>query len=219
MGACIKIFDWKKESLTMALGRDSTSYEILEAALDACSPGPYLSAEIGIREGGSAEMIINKIADRQLGYTHIGIDHYGQMPQVHSDTNTMVLDYTNSMRNRAIAALYTLAEEKGVNFLFQNMQDGEFFKRFPEGVPIYNNSEARVVGWYGFVFLDGPHSTELVLKETEFFAPRCVIGATMVFDDTPNFDMGPSINCLKQLGFEELVHGANKMSFIRREPA
>lgn len=171
------------------LPTDSRDYETLQQALNEIVPGRYLAAEIGTRAGGSAQMIMENIGRLSPESVFVVIDSYGGMPQAHADGVTQILDYTNKMRNRAVGALYMIAEHVGINMFFANLRDSEFFKRFKDGVPVYDNSEAELLTEYNFIFLDGPHATDLVLKEVEFFSPRCISGAIMVFDDIPNFKM------------------------------
>ena len=73
-------------------------------------------------------------------------------------------------------------QNKPVNILIQCMEDTEFFKRFADGVPFYN--EYKIVETnYALVFFDGPHTLEALLEEIDFYRSRCVEGSVWVFDD------------------------------------
>ena len=204
---------------TPRLPTDSLDYEVLEAALDRVpNVDGLLSLEIGTREGGSSQRIMEALARINKDYVHVSVDHYGGMPQAHSDQHTMVLDYTNEMRNRAQSSLFQIAEQTGINYLFMNMDDGEFMRRFADGVPTYKGSRKQIRSSYGFVFFDGPHQTDLVLKEALFFAPRTVEDGIFVFDDVSNFDIDSIYEQLRGYGFYPVGNRtATKAAFIRED--
>ena len=174
---------------------DSSEYEILhEAALRVGKDVPGAVVEIGSRRGGSAKIIID-------AFSHAGnsnrpmfcIDPYGNIDLEITNINASLhyqnkyelegdpmskdisfktkFDYTNDMRNRIVPSLYYYAFQHGFNFTFFCLEDTEFFKRYSDGVPIYEN-EKRMVNEYAFVFFDGPHTNEPVLREAKFFTQR-----------------------------------------------
>ena len=54
---------------------------------------------------------------------------------------------------------------------------------------------------YDFVHFDGPHTTEKVLEEVMFFAPRSRVGTRFVFDDSKTYEMSKIANALTHFGF------------------
>lgn len=59
-----------------------------------------------------------------------------------------------------LANLYAMCPSTGMECLFFPLEDTEFFKRYCDGIPIYDEYK-RIVNKYAMVFLDGPHTTEL----------------------------------------------------------
>lgn len=176
--------------MDIKLGTDSHDYDLLREAVQMAPNGYYLATEIGVREGGSTQMIMEELAAKKFRGMLTLIDHYGGMPQWHSDQHCVVLDYTNEMRNRAMSSIYQLANHHKINFQFFNLSDDDFFEHFPDGVPIYSGGVRLLVNEYCFAHLDGPHHVELVEKEAAFFAPRMVKGGVIVVDDINLFDFG-----------------------------
>jgi len=207
--------------MDIALGTDSSDYDLFREAAAQMPLGPYLAIEIGIREGGSLSMLMQSIAQRQEEERNemyvVGVDRYGGLAQQHSETQSMVLDYTNSMRNRAISSLYQIAEHLKVNWAFYNMDDDDFIDLLDiNGVPVFQNGKKTFYTDIAFCHFDGPHHSEMVLNEVvgiEFFA---VDGAVFVFDDIPLFDMEPTLKYLAEHGWQELKRGTNKLAMVKR---
>lgn len=200
-------------SYTTKLGVDSREYEILTDAVMRCPSGYNLVCEIGVREGGSSELIMECLSRKYARDLLVLIDQYGGMTQIHSDDVSVVLDYTNSMRNKALSALYEMAEEKKVNFQFFNLSDQDFFDRFKDGVPVYSGSMRVLLNTYAMVHLDGPHSTASVLNEVNFFAPKIIKGGYVVIDDIGNFNISEIENTLFSQGFVVGNKGEVKASY------
>jgi len=92
------------------------------------------------------------------------------------------LDYSNSMRNRVVPSLYYYAFQLGFNFTFFFLEDHEFFSRYSDGVPVYDEVKT-LANQYACVFFDGPHTDDVVMDEFSFFNSRMPSGATAIFDD------------------------------------
>jgi hypothetical protein len=56
----------------------------------------------------------------------------------------------------------------------------------------YENKENTSLEKYSFVFLDGSHDPEVVMKEVAYFLPRIEVGGSVVIDDTEQ--LGGKIN-------------------------
>lgn len=201
---------------------DSTEYDILTNAALGIKGVPGAVVEIGTRRGGSAALIINALRQNQdtrrsffcidpygnieYEYTAVALaKHYPGQFNIQDPTSTekvaaVRLDYTNNMRNRVIPALYYCAYEAGLNFQFFCLEDTEFFKAFADGVPTYNDHK-EIVNQYALVFFDGPHTTEAVTTEVEFFIPRSVSGTRFVFDDEWMYDYAKIDKILQSAGF------------------
>jgi hypothetical protein len=219
-------------------GVDSQEYEILVNAVSKIKGVEGALVEIGTRRGGSAKMIIDTLV--QNGDTNRSmfcIDPYGNIeipctnlnmsihnpdrkiegdPQSKELTSSQRFDYDNDMRNRTIPSLYYYAYNAGLNFTFFCLEDSEFFKRYADGVPVYDNYKV-IEDKYAFVFFDGPHDNENVKKEVNFFVQRAPVGAVYVFDDLWMYDHDKLIEeeILFKNGFEILEKREIKASYIK----
>ena len=217
-------------------GTDSQEYEILHNAVKNIKGVDGAVVEIGTRRGGSAKLIIDTLVS--MGDTNRSmfcIDPYGNIeipctnlnmsihnpdreiegdPQSKEITSPQRFDYDNNMRNRTIPSLYYCAYNAGLNFTFFCLEDSEFFNRYSDGVPVYE--EYKVLeNSYAFVFFDGPHDNENVIKEVKFFVERAPVGATYVFDDIWMYDHDKLIEeeILFKNGFEILEKKQIKASY------
>lgn len=198
---------------------DSFDYNILVEACEKASLIDGLTCEIGLYKGGSTYKIMNKMKELGKIRPHIGIDPYGNIEYVHweklRDKN---ISYTNQTRNITLSNLYIWCSQNNYPFIFFNMEDTEFFSRFPTGVPIYDESK-YIINSYSLVFYDGPHSVESVRTEIDFFKDRTPIGGCWVFDDINQYPHMEFLDkYVKSLGFVILNNWSNyKISYIRRE--
>lgn len=185
-------------------GVDSQEYEILHKAALNIKGVDGAIVEIGTRRGGSAKLIIDTLVQNQDNKRSMFcIDPYGNIEIECTNLNMSIhypgtkvegpadskditsphrFDYDNSMRNRTIPSLYYYAYQAGLNFTFFCLEDTEFFNRYSDGVPVYDEFKT-LVNQYALVFFDGPHDNPSVIKEVEFFEPRAVKGSVFVFDD------------------------------------
>jgi hypothetical protein len=216
---------------------DSHEYEILQAATFNVRDVEGAIVEIGTRRGGSAKLIIDSIvASGNTNRTMFCIDPYGNIDYVqtnkalkhhHPDvvlegdpTSTEItqptkLDYDNNMRNRTIPSLYYYAYQRITNFTFFCLEDTEFFNRYANGVPVYNN-EKSIVNKYALVFFDGPHTSEKIEEETMFFVERSNVGSIFVYDDIWMYDHEKIENIIANYGFELLEKKNIKASYIKK---
>lgn len=216
---------------------DSQEYDILFNAAKAIKGTEGAIVEIGTRRGGSAKIIIDALVentdtDRSMfcidPYGNIEIECTNLSTTIHNPdrptqgdkmskqiTSKQRFDYHNStMRNVVIPSLYYYAYNAGLNFNFFCLEDTEFFARYSDGVPVYDQVKT-IQNSYAFVFFDGPHDNESVDKEIEFFITRAPIGAVFVFDDIWMYDHDESVEqkWLFQNGFEILEKKNIKASY------
>jgi cephalosporin hydroxylase len=190
-------------------GVDSQEYEVLVNGVAAVEHTPGAIVEIGTRRGGSAKMIIDTLVNTHNNHrTMICIDPYGNIEipctnlnmTIHNPdreitgdkqskeiTSPQRFDYDNTMRNRIIPSLYFYAYNAGLNFAFFCLEDTEFFNRYGDGVPVYNEHKV-IEDKYAFVFFDGPHDNESLVTEVSFFVERASVGTVFVFDDIWMYD-------------------------------
>jgi hypothetical protein len=215
-------------------GTDSQEYEILANAALAVNDTPGAIVEIGTRRGGSAKMIIDALVSKgNVNRPMFCIDPYGNIeiectnlnmavhnperkiegnPQSKDITSPQRFDYDNTMRNRIIPSLYYYAYSHGFDFTFFCLEDTEFFNRYNDGVPVYNNIKT-LVNEYAFVFFDGPHDNKTLVLETDFFLKRAPVGAVYVYDDIWMYDHDAIEKMLFDAGFETLEKKNIKASY------
>jgi hypothetical protein len=131
-------------------------------------------------------------------------------------TSPQRFDYDNTMRNRTIPSLYFYAYQAGLNFSFFCLEDHEFFKRYADGVPVYDEFK-KLENEYAFVFFDGPHDNETLHIECDFFVKRAPVGAVYVFDDIWMYDHDEIVEntYLFPNGFEVLEKSKIKASYVK----
>lgn len=213
---------------------DSQEYEILVNAALVVNNTPGAIVEIGTRRGGSAKMIIDALASQNnTNRPMFCIDPYGNIEiectnlnmaihnperKIEGDlqskeiTSPQRFDYDNSMRNRVIPSLYFYAYQRDMDFTFFCLEDTEFFNRYNDGVPVYNNVKT-LVNEYAFVFFDGPHDNKTLVLETNFFLKRAPVGAVYVYDDIWMYDHDAIEKMLFDAGFETLEKKNIKASY------
>jgi hypothetical protein len=195
--------------------RDSRDYHVLENAVSRSKDIDGMTCEIGVREGGGTQCILDTLLKHDKKKVHIAIDPFGNIEYQHWETKCERLNYTNAMKNRMLSKLYDYCWKNDLEVLFFPLQDTEFFQRYGDGVPVYNNFKT-LCNTYSLVFFDGPHTTALVKDEFDFFKNRVAIGGCIVFDDV---DQYPHMKYLDEYirdnGFELLDQTAVKASYIK----
>ena len=122
--------------------------------------------------------------------------------------------YDNTMRNRIIPSLYYYAYQNNMNFHFFCLEDTEFFKRYSDGVPVYQDYK-NLCNQYALVFFDGPHDNDAVQREIDFFLPRTIVGSVFIFDDVWMYNHDKFHNIMLENGWEAVETGAVKISYKR----
>ena len=168
---------------------DSKDYDVITRAIKVIPKNKSgMTCEVGLRQGGGTRFIMDALAQSSLPYkVHVAIDPYGNIVYARKDGVSRRMNYTNEMRDVSLGHIYTYAMKRGVNFVFINLEDTEFFNRYSDGVPIYSDNK-HLLNEYIFVHFDGPHHVELVLDEFLWFNERMTKGATIVFDDVNGYD-------------------------------
>ena len=197
------------------MNTDSREYHILENATHLIKNVQGLTCEIGVREGGGTKVILDTLKHSGQKKTHIAIDPFGNIEYAHWETKCEKLDYTNTMKNRMLKNLYAYCENTGMEVLFFPLEDTEFFKRYSDGVPLYNECK-EIVNTYSLVFFDGPHTSKIIKEEFDFFKDKIPSGGMVVFDD---IDQYPHMNTLDQYiqskNFQMVEKGSCKISYIK----
>lgn len=195
------------------LNGDSVYYEILRWAAGQVKGVPGFTCEIGLRQGGGTESIVQGSIDALDSRVHVAIDPYGDI-EYGMFGKTCRMNYTNQMKVEALAAIYTWFKDRKREFLFFNMEDGEFFKRFADGVPVYDRTR-KLVNSYALVHVDGSHDIESVRRAIGFFSTRTPVGGIWVFDDVNMYRHGLLHRVLTQACMEPVIATPRKMAYRR----
>jgi len=217
-------------------GVDSQEYEILVNAALKIKGIDGAVVEIGSRRGGSAKIIIDALVHNgDTARSMFCIDPYGNIeiectnknitvhvpgvaiegdPESTEITKPLRFDYSNDMRNRIVPSLYYYGFQRLSNFQFFLLEDTEFFKRYADGVPVYDQFK-KLENTYALVFFDGPHDNPAVIIETNFFLERSTIGTVFVYDDIWMYDHDKVEELIFAHGFEDFEKGNIKASYIK----
>lgn len=202
----------------MDLPGDSSDYDLLQRAVEYAKDVEGLFCEIGTRRGGSLKYIIDGVTNTFSGSIRhlIAIDPYGDIDYIPGDNQIQRFDYTNEMKNESLPNIYNYVKGKPVNLAFFNLEDTEFFSRFDTGVPVYYLKK-QIINKYAFVFFDGPHDHDSVMREIRFFDSRTNKGTVFVFDDVRAYDHASVHAFLLRNGYEVLEIGkkGRKVSYVK----
>jgi len=194
---------------------DSAEYDILTEAVEKVKNVDGMTCEIGVREGGSTKLILDTLKKTGQNKVHIAIDPFGNIDYTHWENRTEKLDYTNKMKNIMLKNLYAYCSDNEVECIFFQLEDREFFKRFSDGVPIYNENK-KLINAYSLVFLDGPHTTAIIREEFDFFNARMNIGSMIIFDDIDQYPHMEYIDPYVTFkGFKMISKGRCKISYVK----
>lgn len=187
---------------------DSLEYEVFEEAIKRLSNPVGASVEIGVRRGLGSKLIIDSFRKHfpDLKHNHLGIDPYGNIEYNPTEQHKNVrLDYTNDMKRDALLDFTRDYPE----FHLVCLEDTEFFNRFSDGYPIYDQYKI-MLKQYDLVHFDGPHDVMSVFNEVNFFHQRRAKQSIFVFDDIKSYDHDKVDHTLKSLGYNLIFSGKRK---------
>lgn len=203
----------KKDYSKLEIDSPIETYDVMKKYIQHLKGIEGLSCEIGLRRGGGTKVIVDTFIDNNDKRVHICIDPYGNI--IYTDiVGPHRSDYTNSMKNETLAELYSYARDKNVDIIFFNLEDSEFYRRYCDGVPVYNEDKSYVNN-YCFVHVDGQHENEAVKLAANFFIPRMSINGIIIFDNTDHYDHGPTHSLLLNNKFVFLEDVLNKKVYKR----
>lgn len=177
-----------KESKSFGFDYDHYNHQVLLNAAESITEVEGLVCEIGLRKGGGLAIMMlsylnnNHSKDRYF----IAIDPYGNIDYKWKDSVTVKLDYTNKMKNETLSKLYSFCSIYNIHFNLFCLTDFDFFDKFENGIIIYDENR-KILDKYALVHLDGPHTTEDLIKEINFFKPKISIGGFIVLDDVRDY--------------------------------
>jgi Methyltransferase domain len=206
-------------SVEPTFSTDSLEYELLKKAVHDTKEVEGFTCEIGVRGGGGSMHMIDALIEtgQQKDKIHVAVDPFGNIEYEANDVDVIRQDYTNDMRDDFLLNMYvflTLLGDNKVNLLFFNLEDTEFFKRYSDGIPLYNETK-RILNKYSVVHLDGPHSKKVLLPEIAFFHERTDKGAMIVFDDTDLYDHEFIHKHMLKLKWKRVSKGERKQVYTK----
>ena len=167
---------------------DSSEYHLITKHIGKLNiDRATLTCEIGLREGLGSKIIMDAVREHKPNlYKHVAIDPYNNLSYEHYDNEgSVVAGYTEEMKQKTVSYLYQNYPE----FDFYHMTDDYYFRTMGDGhqLGLFNNM--MLFGLYKVVHFDGPHTTEAVLQELNFFIPRSETKALFIIDDYKDLRM------------------------------
>tara|TARA_R100001510_G_C7594518_1_gene163130 strand:+ start:301 stop:900 length:600 start_codon:yes stop_codon:yes gene_type:complete len=191
---------------------DSSEYHLITKHIGKLNiDRATLTCEIGLREGLGSKIIMDAIREHKPNlYKHVAIDPYNNLSYEHYDNEgSVVAGYTEEMKQKTVSYLYQNYPE----FDFYHMTDDYYFKTMGDGhqLGLFNNM--MLFGLYKVVHFDGPHTTDAVIQELNFFIPRSETKALFIIDDFKDLKMGIVDMLLKTYNFNVAEEGDNKIIY------
>ena len=191
---------------------DSSEYHLITKHIGKLNiDRATLTCEIGLREGLGSKIIMDAVREHKPNlYKHIAIDPYNNLSYEHYDNEgSVVAGYTEEMKQKTVSYLYQNYPE----FDFYHMTDDYYFKTMGDGhqLGLFNNM--MLFGLYKVVHFDGPHTTDAVIQELNFFIHRSETKALFIIDDYKDLRMGIVDMLLLTYNFKVVEEGENKIIF------
>ena len=191
---------------------DSSEYHLITKHIGKLNiDRATLTCEIGLREGLGSKIIMDAVREHKPNlYKHVAIDPYNNLSYEHYDNEgSVVAGYTEEMKQKTVSYLYQNYPE----FDFYHMTDDYYFKTMGDGhqLGLFNNM--MLFGLYKVVHFDGPHTTEAVIQELNFFIPRSETKALFIIDDYKDLRMGIVDMLLLTYNFKVVEEGENKIIY------
>jgi len=185
--------------LIAELPTDSKDYDVLAEGIQLSTKNNGIVCEIGLRRGGGTKHIIDALKKTGQKKICIAIDPYGDIPYK-EDEKFIKCDYTNNMYLDCMLEIFLYCKQNNQDFLFFKLEDTEFFEKYKDGIPIYDNNK-KIINSYSFIHFDGPHAVDTLISEIDFFNLRCGENSVWVFDDVELYDHNKIHTYIKTLGW------------------
>ena len=192
--------------------------DIFDACIESLKDKYGVTIEIGVHEGGGSKRIIDayrKYHPNALHF-HIGIDPFGSAPYTHTDDDfkNNKVDYRYGDEKRWYLQK-AIVDNEDKNFIFLQLEATEYFKRFPDGYPLFVKGKKFYLAKYDLVHLDGLHAIKYVFEEVAFFDDRLSKGGFIVFDDIDKIDMNTVHVYLEHLKYKVFKAGKKKVAYVK----
>ena len=192
---------------------DSSEYNFISEEIEKLNlEDVVLTCEIGLRRGLGSKIIMDAVKKKQVPhYRHLAVDPYGNLEYKHYDNALPCKkDYTDNMKVETLCELVKYKE-----FSFFEFPDTYFFETMERCYPFYIDSKIALLGLYSVVHLDGPHTTEAVENEINFFMKRMADESIIIIDDYNEIKVKSIEWSLQKVGFQEIRKGSRKLIFKR----
>jgi len=138
--------------------------------------------EIGTSKGISALRILKGIKESGIQRWFFTIDPYGDKPYRQGEETLYETIYGEETFRKTMFELNKYAYQNNLLYCHWRMLDSDFMRYFPE-MEFWHKSQKIKNAQFGFVYLDGEHTKEIVLKEFEWFYSRMPKGGIIIIDD------------------------------------
>ena len=192
---------------------DSSEYSFISEEIEKLNlEDVVLTCEIGLRRGLGSKIIMDSVRKKKVKhYRHIAIDPYGDLEYKHYDNAFPCRkDYTEFMKVETVSEL-----SKYTEFAFFEFPDTYFFETMDKGYPFSIDNKTAILGLYSVVHLDGPHTTEAVENEINFFMKRMADESILIIDDFNELKIQSIVSALQEVNFEAVRKGSRKLIFKR----
>lgn len=167
---------------------DKEDYSLLLSTIHQCENVSGLGCEIGVREGHGSYIMMKHGPPQRV---HVAVDPYGNIEYSSWEVRRDRLNqYDDDMFYATMVTLYSAAKDLNRHLIFLPLEDSEFMARFGCGVPVYTKDKKVPMSTYAMVHIDGPHTTDIVMRETSFFVVRMERGGCIVYDDIQQYNHG-----------------------------
>jgi len=191
---------------------DGAEYEVLQAQAAEVKDVPGIVCEIGGLHGFGTFLLMNTMGKNKK---YLLVDPYGNIPYDDVFGSTRRWNYSNVVKANMMANMGRWCAENEYDFYFYPITDFEFMRRFADGVPVFDEDPIGITQ-YCLVHIDGPHTTQLVMREAEFFISRISLWGAIVFDDVAQYNHAPVDKLMRENGFRFGAHGrTHKIGYVK----
>ena len=193
---------------------DSLEYHLITEQIQKLKlEDTVLTCEIGLRKGLGSKTIMDAVIEKcVINYRNIALDEYGYLNYKHYDNRpAYTADYTDNMKVQTVSELSKYKE-----FAFFEFTDEYFFETMGEGYPFTIQGQTYLLGQYSVVHLDGPHTSQAVQNEVDFFMKRMAKNSLLIIDDYKTMNLKTVRWFLEgKMGFVPIVEQERKLIFKR----
>lgn len=141
----------------------------------------YSLVEIGVAQGTSAIRTMQAMKRAQAEHWFFTVDPHGDKPYRAGGSPTRSFHYDERDYRESQQKMREFANEHGLNHYHWRLRSEDFITVFPQIEFWYEGGKLEEK--FAWVFLDGEHDWEPVLKELAWFYERVPSGGVIAIDD------------------------------------